>query len=93
MLFVTELYFYAEKMEEAIKLRSQWQNPPGVKPVAEYLLLGQRRVISIDEATDAAALMQAVAPWAALADITVSPATTTEEALKLLAQMGKEKAA
>ena len=52
--------------------------------------MGQRRVISIDEATDAAALMQAVAPWAALAEITISPAMTTEESLKLLAQMGKK---
>ena len=90
MLFVTELHFYAEKMEEVVKLRSQWQNPPGVKPIAEYVLLGTRRVISIDEATDAAALMQTVAPWATLADITVSPAMTTEEALKLVAQMAEK---
>ena len=89
MLFVTFLTLKpTAKLDEAMQRRAQWKVPEGVKPIAEYWpLTTTPNVISIDEADDIASLMAATAPWADIFDISVFPAVTAEEGLKLASLM------
>jgi len=89
MLFVTFLTLKpTAKLDEAMQRRAQWKVPEGVKPIAEYWpLTTTPNVISIDEADDIASLMAATGPWMDLFDISISPAVTAEEGLRLMSQM------
>jgi len=89
MLFVTLLTLKpTAKLEEALKIRAEWKEPEGIKPIAEYWPLTKTpNVISIDEADDIASLMAMTMPWLDVFDISVSPAVTAEEGLRLASQM------
>ena len=89
MLFVTFLTLKpTAKLEEAMQRRAQWKEPEGIKPIAEYWpLTSTPNVISIDEADDIAALMAATGPWMDLFDISVVPAVTGEQGLKLASKV------
>lgn len=72
---------------QAFERRVTWKSPKGIKPVQEYWLMGAPSVITIDEADSIAPIMASTLPWADLFDVTVVPAITAEEGLKLAAQM------
>ncbi len=76
------------KFADALEKRIKWEEPGGIKPIAEYwLMTGTPNVISIDEADDIASIMASTMPWSDLFDIDVIPAVTAEEGLKLASQM------
>lgn len=66
----------------------EWKPPQGMKPVAEYWLqYNKPHVIVVFEADNITPIMAANMPWIDLFDITVVPAITGEEGLKLAKQM------
>ena len=68
--------------------RVEWKSPEGIKKVAEYWLQNNApRVITIFEADNIAPIMASTAPWTEFFEITVVPAITAEEGLKLAPQM------
>ena len=74
---------------ETIARRAAWQYPEGVRPVAEYWLQTcDPEVIAVFEADSVAPVMATTMAWADLFDITVVPAITAEEGLRLAQQMG-----
>jgi len=89
MLFVTLLSLKPTATPaEALQRRKEWKQPEGLKPIAEYFLqTNNPSVISIDEADNIAPIMAATMPWIDLFDITVVPAVSAKEGLKLLSQM------
>jgi len=89
MLFVTLLNAKPTfTFEKSMQRRAEWKQPEGVKPVAEYwLMTPSPMVISIEEADSIAPLMAAVGGWSDLFDMTIIPAVSAEEGLKLASQM------
>ena len=72
----------------SIPRRAEWKWPEGLKYVAEYWLQHDNpRVICVAEADSIGPIMAAVAAWDDLFDISVFPAVTAEEGLKLASQM------
>jgi len=62
--------------------------PEGIKPIAEYWLQSTNpSVISIYEADNIAPIMAATIPGIDIFDITVVPAVSAEEGIKLASQM------
>jgi len=73
---------------QSMQKRVEWKAPEGVKRVAEYWLQNNApRVITIFEADNIAPIMAATAPWTDLFEITVVPAITAEEGLKIASQI------
>ena len=73
---------------QTLPRRAQWKYPEGMKVIAEYWLQTDRpHVIAIAEADNIAPIMAATMQWADLFDVTVVPAVTAEEGLKLISQM------
>ena len=89
MLFVSMMTFVAPGVSprDIIARRAQWKHPEGVKPIAEYWLQGKPDVICVFEADNIAPIMAATVAWGDVASITVLPAITAEEGLKLASQM------
>jgi hypothetical protein len=87
-LFVAVHKPIAGTPEERIARRAQWQYPEGVKPIAEYWLQAtDPQVVTVFEADSVAAIMAGTAEWGDVFDITVVPAVTAEEGLKLAQHM------
>jgi hypothetical protein len=73
---------------QTLPKRMGWKPPQGVKPIAEYWLgTNTPHVIVIFEADNIAPIMAIRMPWADDFDVTVVPAVTAEEGLKLAGQM------
>lgn len=73
---------------QSLKARMEWKPPQGMKPVAEFWLQNSTpHIIVAFEADNIAQLMATNMPWRDLCDITVTPAITGEEGLKLAKQM------
>jgi hypothetical protein len=89
MLFVTLFSLKpSTTIAQAMQNRIEWKQPEGTKSIAEYWLMNNTPcVISIDEADNIAPLMAATVPWMDIFDITVVPAVSQEEGLKLASQM------
>ena len=89
MLFVTLLSLKPTVTPaQALQRRTEWKQPEGMKTIAEYwLLTNTPSVISIDEADNIAPIMAATMPWTDIFDITVVPAVSAGEGLKLASQM------
>jgi len=89
MLFVTLLSLKPTATPaQALQRRTEWKQPQGMKSIAEYWLqTNTPSVISIDEADNIAPIMAATMPWMDIFDITVVPAVSAEEGLKLASQM------
>jgi hypothetical protein len=69
----------------------EWQPPEGIRPVAEYWLqTNNPKVIFIAEADSIAPIMAMSAAWDDVFDVTVVPAITAEEGLKLASKMIQE---
>lgn len=88
MLFVTLLKPSGGTPQERAARRLQWQYPEGLRPVAEYWLqTTDPAVIAVYEADSVAPIMAVNIEWSDLFDITVVPAVTADEGLRLLQQM------
>ena len=88
MLFVALLKATGSTTKERIARRAQWQYPEGIRPVAEYWLqTADPTVIGIFETDSVAPIMATLTEWGDVFDITVVPAVTAEEGLKLAQQM------
>ena len=89
MLFVALLsYKPTTTPAQTLPRRIEWKPPEGIKPIAEYWLqTNTPHVILVYEADNIAPIMATSMPWADLLDITVVPAVTAEEGLKLASQM------
>ncbi len=73
-----------EQMDGALARRSQWQYPPGMKPVGEYWLSSpSATVVSIFEADSYEPIMEVGLTWGDVFDIITVPATTVEEGLTM----------
>ena len=76
------------KLAETTAQRLQWKYPEGLKVIAEYWLQADKpHVICIAEADDIAPMIAAVTPWFDHFEVTVIPAVTAEEGMKLASQM------
>ncbi len=73
-----------QQMDGALMRRSQWQYPRGAKVVGEYWLAASSpAVVSVFEASDYEPIFEIDLTWSDVFDITVVPATTPEEGLRL----------
>ena len=89
MLFVA---LYSPKpsasFAQSLKQRMEWKPPEGIKVVGEYWLQHSNpHIIVAFEADNIAPIMATNRQWSDLCDITVTPAITSEEGLKLAKQM------
>ncbi len=76
--------------KEGVTRRMQWKYPEGIHLVAEYWPQGgEYGVIIIAEADSIAPIMAALVAWEDVFQITVTPAVTAEEGLRLAQQMMK----
>jgi hypothetical protein len=88
MLFVALLKAKGGTYQSRTGHRVEWDYPDGVKPVAEYWLQsGDVSVVAAFEADSVAPIMAVTAEWGDEFDITVVPAVTSQEGLKLVQQM------
>jgi hypothetical protein len=88
MLFVALLKPKGGTFQSRTAHRAGWQPPQGVEPVAEYWLQsGDVSVVAAFEADSVAPIMAVTAEWGDEFDITVVPAVTSQEGLKLVQQM------
>ncbi|MCL5950753.1 MAG: DUF3303 domain-containing protein [Chloroflexi bacterium] len=89
MLLVTMAKAKAGTGQERITRRAQWKYPDGMRVLAEYWPIGgEYEAIIISEGdniTSAMALF--VVAWSDVLDITITPALTAEEGLRLAQQM------
>lgn len=70
--------------QERITRRTHWQYPEGLRLVAEYWPLGSEyAVISIFEGDSAVAMIASLTAWSDVMDITITPAVTAEEGMRL----------
>jgi hypothetical protein len=84
MLFLATIDWYEGKVIEALKRRPGWTPPEGAKILGEYWSIGTGRAIIIAEAPDAITAALTTLPWEDIGHITVAPALTLEEGLKML---------
>lgn len=88
MLFVALLKPKAGTPQERIARRLNWQYPAGVRQIAEYWLqTSNPDVVGVFEADSIAPIMAITSAWGDVFDITIVPAITAEEGLKLAQQM------
>jgi hypothetical protein len=88
MLFVALLKPKGGTLEGRIAHRAGWRYPEGVEVVAEYWLqAADVNVVSVFEADSIAPIMAITTEWGDEFDITVVPAITGQEGLKLVQQM------
>jgi hypothetical protein len=88
MLFVALLKPKGGTVQSRIAHRAEWRFPDGVKVVAEYWLQSSEvNVVAVYEADNIAPIMAITSEWGDEFDITVVPAVTGQEGLKLVQQM------
>lgn len=94
MLFVATLTYRPglplERMREALPRRRNWQPPPKLTLLGEYVLPGEGpgrpHIVAIGETEDIAAVYAVYATWNDLVDVSITPAVPFAQALRL-AQM------
>jgi hypothetical protein len=91
MLVAAVLKVKTGTIAERVARRAQWEYPEGANPVAEYWLQSTDpsipNVVALYEADEIAPIMASIAAWDDVFDITVVPAVTSDEGLKLAQQM------
>ncbi|MBV9453803.1 MAG: DUF3303 family protein [Rubrobacter sp.] len=93
MLFAVVLKVKAGTAKDRVARRAQWQYPEGINVIAEYWLQTNDpslpNVVSIYEAEEVAPIMASLIEWDDVFDITIVPAITAEEGLKVAEQMSQ----
>jgi hypothetical protein len=88
MLFVATLKATGGTEAERTARRLEWDYPEGVKPIAEYWIMGgDVTVVSVFETNDVAPIMATLAAWSDVFDISVAPAVTAQQGMQLAQQM------
>ncbi len=73
--------------KETLPRRLEWQAPEGVRTVAEYwLLTPDPNVILAFEGESIAPMEEAISAWDDVFDITIVPAITAEDGIKVAKQ-------
>jgi hypothetical protein len=73
-----------EQRDGALMHRAGWNYPAGVEVIAEYWPAAEDpAVVSIFRTTDFSALMEIESTWGDVFDVTVFPAVSAEEGLKI----------
>jgi Protein of unknown function (DUF3303) len=72
-----------ENQKRSLNLFTQWQPPPGYEFKAHYALCDGRGGLVIAEASSAAALLEAHAPWAPFFDFETTPILEIESAVPI----------
>jgi Protein of unknown function (DUF3303) len=73
-----------EQRDGALMHRAGWKYPSGVELIAEYWPTAEDpAVVSIFRASDFSALMEIELTWGATFDITIFPAISAEDGLKI----------
>jgi hypothetical protein len=88
MLFMAIGSVRAGTSQERLARRLTWTYPPGLKPVAEYLLPSANpAVVSVAEADDIAPIMAATSDWDDVISWTVLPVVTADQAMEMAKKM------
>jgi Protein of unknown function (DUF3303) len=88
MEFVALLHFRpsasAADRDAALMRRASWQYPEGVKAIAEYWpMSGEHQVVTVFDADSITPIMEVLFQWNDVFDVTVHPAVSAEEGLRL----------
>jgi hypothetical protein len=74
----------AAERDAALMRRAGWQYPDGLKVIAEYWpLSGEYQVITVFSAESVAPLMEVEFEWDDVFDMTVTPAVSADEGLRI----------
>jgi hypothetical protein len=74
----------AADRDAALMRRATWQYPEGIKPIAEYWpMAGDQQVVTIFTADSIAPIMDVEFEWNDVFDVTVYPAVSAEEGLRI----------
>ena len=87
MVFVVTMTWSVDKTAEVAKRGAQEAKKPppkGVKTIAEYVILGQCKMVSIVEVPDEKAIFGIHAPFMDIAECDWAPAMTAESIMKSL---------
>jgi Domain of unknown function (DUF3303) len=78
----------AADRDAALVRRVGWQYPAGIRPIAEYWPESKDiQVVSIFSADDYAPIMEVVLEWSDVFDISVHPAVSADEGLRIGAEV------
>lgn len=88
MLFVTLMKARPGKRNEATARRLEWKYPEGIRVVGEYWLMSEEvSSITIAEADSIAPAIAAMRDWNDLFEISMVPAISAEDGMKLAKQV------
>lgn len=74
----------AAERDAALMRRAAWQYPDGLKVIAEYWpMSGEYQVVAVFSAETIAPLMELDSEWNDVFDLTVTPALSAEEGLRV----------
>jgi hypothetical protein len=74
----------AAERDAALMRRAGWQFPDGLKVIAEYWpLSGEYQVVTVFSAETVAPIMEVEFEWDDVFDMTVTPAVSAEEGLRI----------
>jgi hypothetical protein len=74
----------AAERDAALMRRAGWQYPDGLKVIAEYWpLSGEYQVVTVFSAESVAPLMEIEFEWDDVFDMTVTPAVSADEGLRI----------
>lgn len=74
----------AAERDAALMRRAAWQYPDGLKVIAEYWpMAGEYEVVSMFSAETIAPVMELAFEWSDVFDISVSPALSADEGLRI----------
>jgi len=74
----------AEERDRALMRRAAWTYPEGIRPIAEYWpTADQVQVVTIFAADTFAPVMEILFEWNDVFDISISPAVSAEEGLRI----------
>jgi hypothetical protein len=74
----------AAERDAALMRRAGWQYPDGIKMIAEYWpLSGEYQVVTVFSAESVAPLMEVEFEWDDVFDMTVTPAVSADEGLRI----------
>ena len=77
-------YTTAGERDAALGRRASWQYPTGITPIAEYWpVSADYQVVSVFSAESVAPILEIQFEWSDVFDITVFPAVSAEEGLRI----------
>ncbi len=91
MLFVATLKARGGTEAERTGRRLEWDYPEGMRPIAEYWIMGgDVDVVAVFETNDPVPIMATLTAWNDYFDFSVAPAVTAGEGMQLAQQMAQQ---